>query len=83
MSELFEIEESLSPKEAWKREHRVTALKPPLMPGETGDAPQPLDNFNTNQWLVRSEGVPDHAQGDTEEEALYNLSLIHGVKYYM
>lgn len=76
------MEETLSPKEKWKRDHNVIALKPPLIPGETGDDPQDLEGFDKEQWLVWVKGVAEFAQANTEEVALHKLAMTLGVKFY-
>lgn len=68
MSELFQIEESLSPRLRWMREHQITVtdrgahIEPGDQCMETG---LPLDRF-----LAHSPEFPIPMGGDTELEAI-------------
>lgn len=70
MTDLFDIPESLSPKEAWKRNHNVQAF-PPNGEGRCG-----------HLWLARYNGGQENVYGEDEECALYLMSLELGVSFY-
>lgn len=81
MAELFEIGESLSPREAWKRKHNITVTPPNFK------------NWPGSEWgacIIETDpdgkdaGDPPRyeSHGETEEEALWNLAQSKGIEFY-
>lgn len=86
---LFGLPETLSPKEAWKREHNILTLPPGQEPGETGDEPTEDLGFPKDKWVAwqanGSDGPPTGeptAFGTTEELALFYLAGKLSIAFY-
>lgn len=70
MTDLFDIPESLSPKEAWKRNHGVDTFSP------TGKGK------HAEEWQAKRTLGDAVTYGEDEECALYLMSCELGVKFY-
>lgn len=80
MDDLFFVEESLSPKEAWKKQHDIVCLQPEQ--AETGDGPDG-DVEHSDKWIAWSTSLPEERrEGDTEEQALFRLATANKINFY-
>lgn len=73
MTELFDIEPSLSPRLKWMQEHKVRV---------TEVARHFQDEFGLPAWCAHSTEQNPEGTGDTEDEALVDLARKLGIRLW-
>ncbi len=80
MSELFDLEETLSPRDEWKRLHDIATLAP-----RDDGQKHPTSGTDGTMWLAVLGPVRVGAAftaGETEDQALLKMASLIGVEFY-
>jgi len=81
-AELFDTPESLSPRLAWMRKHKLETMRNPSPKAEDGESPWVCRVIKTAESKSGLWWPNEIAGGDTEEQACEQFAMNRGLKHW-